>query len=195
MSTSALPPSEVFVSESAAVAYVQARVWPHGPICAHCGAINQARKAGAAVEHREEYRCGSCGLGFTLRDGTIFAGNQLELSVWLKAMALSLNEDVVAAEAWLAQRLGLSKRLAAVVMEGVRGAVRGRDLAAMEFRTGPYKVQAFGHIIDADTLEESRALEDEVVARALSASPLVNQHVSEAFERGVEVFRRGQLLH
>ena len=31
-------------NEDAAIAYIEARLWPDGPVCPHCGAIDQATR-------------------------------------------------------------------------------------------------------------------------------------------------------
>ena len=34
-----------FRDEAAAFAYVEAKLWPTGPVCAHCGVVGEASKA------------------------------------------------------------------------------------------------------------------------------------------------------
>ena len=38
-----------FHSEKAAYAYVEARIWPEGPVCPHCGGFERISKMGGKI--------------------------------------------------------------------------------------------------------------------------------------------------
>ena len=45
-----------FHSEEAAYAFVEARIWPHGPVCPKCGVIGNSAKLGGTQGRRAESR-------------------------------------------------------------------------------------------------------------------------------------------
>lgn len=83
-----------FHSEAAAFAYVEARVWPEGPVCPHCakdGVISRSIKPMKGKTTRPGlYKCyePECRKPFTVRIGTIFERSHVPLNVWLQAIFL-----------------------------------------------------------------------------------------------------------
>jgi transposase-like protein len=88
-----------FHNEDAAFDYVEAHLWPRGPVCPHCkatsekvGAINARTKP--SKKHPEGLRrhglrkCYACRKEFTVRVGTIFEDSHLPLHLWLQAIHL-----------------------------------------------------------------------------------------------------------
>lgn len=49
-----------FANEEAAIAYVEARLWPAGPVCPHCGAISEASRAKGKTTRLGLWNCRSC---------------------------------------------------------------------------------------------------------------------------------------
>jgi len=43
-----------FQNEDAAFAYVEARLWPNGPVCPHCGNVDGKRIKKLAVDFRRD---------------------------------------------------------------------------------------------------------------------------------------------
>jgi transposase-like protein len=75
-----------FHDDTAAREYLEATLWPHGPVCPHCGSINDAyvtKKPGL-------YRCGAkeCRSDFTVTVGTVFERSKIALHKWLLASFL-----------------------------------------------------------------------------------------------------------
>ena len=78
-----------FQNEEAAFEYVEARLWPLGPVCPHCGV--DATRIGAlkGTAHRPRlYKCYACRKQFTVRVGTIFESSHLALHLWLQVIHL-----------------------------------------------------------------------------------------------------------
>lgn len=63
-----------FQNEDAAFAFVEARLWPTGPHCPHCGNADpkRIRKMEGKTTRRGLYNCRECRKPFTVRQGTIF---------------------------------------------------------------------------------------------------------------------------
>jgi transposase-like protein len=77
----------IFHNEEAAFAYVEAHLWPEGPVCPHCGAPKE--KIGTIPSGRVGLRkCYQCRKTFTVRNGSIFEDSHFPLHLWLQAIHL-----------------------------------------------------------------------------------------------------------
>jgi len=81
--------AEHFQSEEAAFAYVEAKLWPNGPICSHCGETNRIGRLKGKTNRPGLYKCYACRKPFTVRMGTIFESSHVPLRVWLNVMYLA----------------------------------------------------------------------------------------------------------
>ncbi|HTR11808.1 MAG TPA: transposase, partial [Roseiarcus sp.] len=63
-----------FQTEEAAFAYLEALLWPDGPVCPHCGNADQRRigKLSGDTTRIGLRKCYECKGQFTVRQGTIF---------------------------------------------------------------------------------------------------------------------------
>ncbi|WP_295635781.1 IS1595 family transposase [Novosphingobium sp.] len=79
-----------FKTEEGAFAYVEAHLWPTGPVCPHCGNCDGARirKMVGATTRMGLYKCNECRKPFTVRMGTIFESSHLALHLWLQVIHL-----------------------------------------------------------------------------------------------------------
>jgi transposase-like protein len=75
-----------FHNESAAIARLEAIVWPNGPHCPRCGGFDRITlvKGGRAGLRR----CGPCKREFTVTVGTIFERSHVKLHKWFQAAHL-----------------------------------------------------------------------------------------------------------
>jgi transposase-like protein len=83
-----------FSDEDKAREYVEKLRWPEGPICPHCGELNnayrlepRASKKGTHVR-AGVWKCAGCREQFTVTVGTIFEDSHIPLSKWLLAYHL-----------------------------------------------------------------------------------------------------------
>lgn len=79
-----------FHDELAAFAYVEARLWPNGPVCPHCGNCDPAaigRLQGKTTRPGLR-KCYACRKPFTVRMRTIFESSHLPLHLWLQIIHL-----------------------------------------------------------------------------------------------------------
>jgi transposase-like protein len=74
--------------EAAAFAYVEAKLWPAGPVCAHCGTIGQAGRLQGKSSRPGLWKCYACRKPFTVRMGTIFESSHVVLHIWLQVIYL-----------------------------------------------------------------------------------------------------------
>jgi transposase-like protein len=79
-----------FHNEEAAFAYVEAHLWPEGPVCPHCGNCDEkgiGRLAGKSSRPGLR-KCYACRKTFTVRIGSIFEDSHFPLHLWLQAIQL-----------------------------------------------------------------------------------------------------------
>ncbi len=77
-----------FHNEKAAYAYVEARVWPQGPVCPHCGCMDRIGVLKGASTRIGVRKCCDCRKPFTVKVGTIFEASHVPLRLWLQAIYL-----------------------------------------------------------------------------------------------------------
>jgi transposase-like protein len=78
-----------FQTEAAAFAYVEARLWPDGPVCPFCGVTREhVGKLNGKTTRVGLYKCYACKKPFTVRMGTIFESSHLPLHLWLQVIHL-----------------------------------------------------------------------------------------------------------
>jgi transposase-like protein len=78
-----------FHNEEAAFQYVEAELWPNGPVCPHCAATGEKIGRLTGKSTRPGLRkCYACRKQFTVRIGTVFEDSHLPLRMWLQAIHL-----------------------------------------------------------------------------------------------------------
>lgn len=78
-----------FHSEDAAYEFVEARLWPDGPVCPHCGATEEhVGRLRGKTNRPGLYKCYACRKPFTVKIGTVFESSHVPMRVWLQAIYL-----------------------------------------------------------------------------------------------------------
>jgi transposase-like protein len=75
-------------SEEAAIAYVESRFWPEGPVCPHCGTVGQATKMRGKTTRPGLWNCRACRKPFTVRMRSVFESSHVPMHIWLQAIYL-----------------------------------------------------------------------------------------------------------
>ena len=113
-----------FHSEEAAFAYVEARVWPQGAVCPHCGGFDRIGKMGGKSTRVGLYKCYQCRKPFTVRIGTIFESSHVPLNIWLQAMYLIAGSKKGISSNQLHRTLGVTLKTAWFMSHRIREAMR-----------------------------------------------------------------------
>jgi transposase-like protein len=79
-----------FHNEEAAFEYVEAHLWPEGPVCPHCGNCDSERigRLTGKTSRPGLRKCYACRKTFTVRIGSIFEDSHFPLHLWLQAIQL-----------------------------------------------------------------------------------------------------------
>ena len=77
-----------FQTEAAAFTYVEAKLWPDGAYCPHCGECERVGRLTGKTTRVGLHKCYSCKGQFTVRQGTTSGEPHLALHLWLPVMHL-----------------------------------------------------------------------------------------------------------
>jgi transposase-like protein len=80
----------IFHDEPAAREWLEARVWPNGPVCPHCKEENRATLMQGKTTRAGLYQCNACRQPFTVTVGTLYERSKVPLHTWYKARAQSV---------------------------------------------------------------------------------------------------------
>jgi len=77
-----------FHDEAAALAFVEAYLWPGGPVCPHCGETAKVGRLNGKTTRLGLCKCYACKKPFTVRIGTVFEDSHTPFRYWLQAIYL-----------------------------------------------------------------------------------------------------------
>jgi transposase-like protein len=122
-----------FQNEDEAFAYVEARLWPNGPVCPHCGNADGKRikKLAGKTTRKGLRKCYACGGFFTVRMGTIFESSHLALHLWLQVIHLMYASKKGISTRQIQRMLQCSMKTAWHLTHRIREAMRDGSLAPM----------------------------------------------------------------
>lgn len=118
-----------FHDEAAAYAWVEARVWPNGPVCPHCGGIDRISPMKGKSTRVGTYKCYQCRKPFTVKIGTIFEKSHVPLRMWLQAIFLLASSKKGISANQLSRTLGCTLKTGWFVGHRIREAMRENNLA------------------------------------------------------------------
>src|SRR5712692_10076822 len=113
-----------FQNEAAAFAYVEARLWPNGPCCYHCGEQERVGKLQGKSTRVGLYKCYACRKPFTVRMGTIFESSHLPLHLWLQVIHLMCASKKGIASRQIQRMLNCSMKTAWFLTHRIREAMK-----------------------------------------------------------------------
>lgn len=113
-----------FHNEEAAYAFVEARVWPNGPVCPHCGGTERNKLMGGASTRIGTYKCYDCRKPFTVKVGTIFESSHIPLRLWLQGIYLIAASKKGISANQLHRTLGITLKSAWFMGHRIREAMR-----------------------------------------------------------------------
>ena len=68
--------------------HLEALRWPDGPVCPHCGVIDNAHEMTGKSTRPGLYKCCDCREPFTVTVGTVFERSKVPLNKWVLASHL-----------------------------------------------------------------------------------------------------------
>jgi transposase-like protein len=131
-----------FADENAAIAYVEAWLWPNSPVCPHCGTVGEASRSKGKTTRPGLWNCRACRKPFTVRMGTIFESSHVPMRIWLQAIYLICSSKKGISTRQIQRTLGGSMKTAWFLMHRIRLAMDGSS------GTGP--MGGLGVSVEAD---------------------------------------------
>lgn len=131
----------IFQDADKARAHLEATRWPHGPICPHCGVVNEATMVGGKAARKGCYQCNACRDQFTVTVGTVFERSKVPLNKWLLATYLMSSSKMGYSAHQLHRTLGVTYKTAWFMCHRIREAMNP---------TNPTPVGGAGKTVEAD---------------------------------------------
>lgn len=120
-----------FHDEAAAYKFLEARVWPDGPVCPHCGGFDRVSRMEGGSTRIGVHKCYQCRKQFRVTVGTVFEASHVKLHIWLQAVALLTSSKKGISSNQLHRTLGVTLKTAWFMSHRVREAMRDGKLAVM----------------------------------------------------------------
>lgn len=117
-----------FHNEESAYKFVEARVWPNGPVCPHCDCFERIGKMGGKSTRIGTYKCYDCRKPFTVKVGTIFESSHVALRLWLQAIFLIASSKKGVSANQLHRTLGVTLKTAWFMGHRIREAMKSDGL-------------------------------------------------------------------
>jgi len=116
----------IFNDETKAREWLEARVWPEGPTCPHCGNADQGkiRSLQGKVHRPGLYQCAECREQFTVTVKTVFERSKIPLTKWLAALFLMTASKKGVSAHQVHRMLGISYKSTWFMMHRLREAMR-----------------------------------------------------------------------
>jgi transposase-like protein len=118
-------------SEQAAYEFVEARLWPRGPVCPHCGVIGRAYALKSKSARIGLRKCTDCRKTFTVKMGTIFEDSHIPMHKWLQAIHLLCSSKKGISSHQLHRILGITLKSAWFLSHRIREAMRDDRLGPL----------------------------------------------------------------
>lgn len=114
----------IFHNETKAREWLEARIWPNGPVCPHCGVIDQATLMQGKSHRPGLYQCNACREPFTVTVGTLYERSKVPLHKWLAATHLMMASKKGMSALQVGRMLGLSKKTSWFLCHRIRESLR-----------------------------------------------------------------------
>src|SRR5581483_8572439 len=118
-----------FRDDDAARKYLEAVLWPDGPVCCHCGTVNHAY----ATKRPGVFRCAEkeCRKDFTVTMRTVMERSKIALHKWLQAFHLMCASKKGISAHQLHRQLGVTYEAAWFMAHRIREAMRAGGLSPL----------------------------------------------------------------
>jgi transposase-like protein len=131
----------IYTDDAAARAHLEGLRWPHGPVCPHCGVVDQATRLAGEAHRPGLLECRACRRQFSVTVGTVFERSHVPLHKWVLATHLmSASKKGISAHQ-LHRMLGVTYKTAWFMAHRIREAMTDPS---------PGPIGGEGKVIEAD---------------------------------------------
>ena len=115
--------AKIYNDENAARKHLERIQWPEGPVCPHCGVINEATLLEGKSTRPGVYKCRPCQKPFSVTVGTVFERSKIPLTKWLLATELLTASKKDISSHQLSRMLGVTYKTAWFMTHRIREAM------------------------------------------------------------------------
>jgi transposase-like protein len=127
-----------FTDEDKAREFLEAKRWPDGPVCPHCGVIGEAFRLTANIKNKKHkthvrkgvWKCGGCREQFSVTVGTVMEDSHIPLNKWLLAFHLLAASKKGMSAHQLHRMLGVTYKSAWFMAHRIRYAMTQEPLSS-----------------------------------------------------------------
>ena len=132
----------IFQDADKAREYLEATRWPNGPVCPHCGSVDEQVTKMEGNAHRPGlYNCKGCRKQFSVTVGTVYERSHIPLNKWLLATHLMCAGKKGVSAHQLHRMLGITYKSAWFMAHRIREAMKD---------TGTEPMGGIGKTVEAD---------------------------------------------
>lgn len=113
-----------FKDDTAAREYLEAIRWPEGPVCPHCGVVDNATLMKGKSHRPGLWKCKDCRQPFTVTVGTLFERSKIPLHKWFIAVFMLCSSKKGMSSHQLHRMLGVTYKTAWFMTHRIREAMR-----------------------------------------------------------------------
>ena len=113
----------IFTDAEKARLHLEKTRWPMGPVCPHCGVVNEATYVGGKKARVGVYQCNACREQFSVTVGTVFESSKVPLNKWLLATYLMSSSKKGISAHQLHRTLGVTYKTAWFMAHRIREAM------------------------------------------------------------------------
>jgi transposase-like protein len=121
----------IYHNKDLAREHLEAIRWPHGPICPHCGVLDNAVLLGGTSHRPGLYKCRDCRKQFSVTVGTVFERSKIPLNKWLLATHLMTSSKKGISSHQIHRNLGVTYKTAWFMAHRIRKAMECTDNTPM----------------------------------------------------------------
>jgi transposase-like protein len=114
----------IFHDETKAREWLEARLWPQGPICPKCGAVDEATLMKGKTTRSGLYQCNACREPFTVTVGTLYERSHVPLHKWLGATHLMMASKKGMSALQISRMIGVTYKTAWFLCHRIRESLR-----------------------------------------------------------------------
>ncbi len=171
----------IYNDDAAARAHLEGLRWPHGPVCPHCGTVDQATRLAGEAHRPGLLECRACRRQFSVTVGTVFERSHVPLHKWVLATHLmSASKKGISAHQ-LHRMLGVTYKTAWFMAHRIREAMTDTD-------AGP--IGGEGKVVEADEAYLGK-VETPVPSAQRKGKPYLKRDLSKQKRPIVALVERG----
>lgn len=106
--------------------YLERLRWPDGPVCPHCGSVNEHYQLKGKSTRPGLWKCKDCRKQFSVTVGTVFERSKIPLNVWLQATFLLCSSKKGISAHQIHRMLGVTYKTAWFMCHRIREAMTSK---------------------------------------------------------------------